>query len=196
MKKLTPLAPESTNKDLEITFQENNPSTALPRVTAQPPRVKSTSLHDPEIMLNKSYYKTISPKILHDDATKHSAEAYHQGTFQKEPPVHRYPTRTKVARAAATVQQLEASQIKNPSSPTFDFNNFTIENPPNKLKYKDLIKLNDKYLWAKGMSNKLGCLSQGFGNVKSNNTLYFITKSQVPHNKRVTYARIVCSIRP
>ena len=104
MKKLAPLAPESTNKEIEITFQENNPLLELPRVTAQLPRVKSTSLYNPEIILNKSYYKTISLKILHNDATKHSAEAYHQGTFQKEPPVHHYPTRTKVARAAATVQ--------------------------------------------------------------------------------------------
>ena len=108
--------------------------------------------------------------------------------------MHRYPTRTKVARAAATVQQLEASQIKNHSSPTFNFDTCNIENPPNELKYKDLIKSNDKHLWAQGMCNELGRLSQGFGNVKGNNTLYFIHKSQVPRNKKVTCARIVCSI--
>ena len=129
MKKLTLLAPKSTNKDLEITFKENYPPLELLRVIAQLPRVKSTPLYNPEITLNKRYYKTISPKILHDDATKQSAEAYYQRTFQKELPVHRYPTRTKVARAAATVQQLEASQMKNHSSPTFNFDIYNIENP-------------------------------------------------------------------
>ena len=54
----------------------------------------------------------------------------------------------------------------------------------------------DKHLWTKGTCNELGCLSQGHHSIKGNNALYFIHKSKVPHNKRVTHARIVCSIRP
>jgi len=44
------------------------------------------------------------------------------------------------------------------------------------------------------MCNELGRLAQGFRKVKGNNTLYFI--KNIPKGKKVTYARIVCSIRP
>ena len=59
--------------------------------------------------------------MLRNDPTNQSADAYRQGTFQQELPDHHYPARTKVARAAATVQQLEASQLKNLAYPTFNF---------------------------------------------------------------------------
>jgi len=203
MNKLTPLAPEQTNEDIKIPITQNDATVdpprviaKSPRVIAESPRVKTSNPSNPETLLNKSLYRTISPKIVHEDTSKHLAEAYHQGTFQREPPIHRYPTRTKIARAAATVQQLEASQLKHHPSPTFNFDSFSIENPPTELKYKDLLQSEDKHLWSRGMCNELGRLSQGYHNIAGNNTLYFIHKSKVPSNKRVTYARIVCSLRP
>ena len=79
-KKLTPLALETTNKDIKIPITQNNPIVEPPRVTAEPPRVTTKIPH--EMFLNKSHYRTISPKIVHKDTTKHLVEAYHQGTFQ------------------------------------------------------------------------------------------------------------------
>ena len=67
--------------------------------------------------------------------------------------------------------------MKHHPSPTFNFDTYNIENPPNELKYKDLIQLKDKHLWAQGMCIKLGRLPQGFRHVKGNSTLYFIYKS-------------------
>ena len=52
------------------------------------------------------------PNILRNATTNQLVDAYLQGTFQKETPTHHYPTRTKVARAASAVQQMEAAQIK------------------------------------------------------------------------------------
>ena len=46
------------------------------------------------------------------------------------------------------------------------------------------------------MCNKLGRLAQGYKDIKGRNTIFFILKSKVPSNKKVTYARIVCAIRP
>ena len=64
-----------------------------------------------------------------------------------------------VAQAAATVQQLEALQIKDNSSVTIDFDTFNINNPLNKFKYRNLLKTEDKAIWEKGRYNKLGRLS-------------------------------------
>ena len=58
-----------------------------------------------------------------------------------------------------------------------------------------MLQLEHKHLWTQGMCNKLGRLSEGYGNIKGNNTLYFIPKSNVSYNKKVIYARIICSIR-
>ena len=117
----------------------------------------------------------MSSKILRSAPSNQSADAYLQGTFQKELPDHLYLTRTKVAWAVSTVQQLEAMPIKNQASPTFNFDKHDIYNPPNELKYEDLIKSEDRH--------ELGRLSQGFSNVKGNNTLCFIPTSKVPCGK-------------
>ena len=46
-------------------------------------------------------------------------------------------------------------------------------------------------------SNDIGRLAQGVGNrIKRTNTIFFIHRSGVPAGKRVTYGRIVVSIRP
>ena len=42
----------------------------------------------------------------------------------------------------------------------------------------------------------MGHLSQGYKSIKGQNTIFFIDKAKVPKGKRVTYARIVCTIRP
>ena len=107
--KLTPIAPEKINTDTKIAVAPNDPLVKLPRVSSQPTKVKEKTLRDPEILLNKISYKTVSPKILHSVPNNQSAEAYRQDNFQKELPDRRYPTRTKVDRAASTVQQLEAA---------------------------------------------------------------------------------------
>ena len=45
------------------------------------------------------------------------------------------------------------------------------------------------------MCNELGRLSQGYKSIKGNDIIFFILKSKIPKGKRVTYARIVCTIR-
>ena len=51
-------------------------------------------------------------------------------------------------------------------------------------------------IWQTSVSNELGRLAQGVRNIKGNNVLKFITKEHVPKHKKVTYARMVCDIRP
>ena len=72
-------------------------------------------------------------------------------------PPHYYPTRSKVAKAANSVQ-LKQAKINNPSPVTHQFLT-DIVNPPSLLKYKELIKTSDKDIWERGMYNELGRLA-------------------------------------
>jgi hypothetical protein len=52
--------------------------------------------------------------------------------------------------------------------------------------------------WTKSFANKLGRLANGVGTRVSEgtNTIFFINRSQVPTDRKVTYGCIVCTIRP
>ena len=55
----------------------------------------------------------------------------------------------------------------------------------------------DKDVWERALSNELGRLSQGMkGRVRAMDTIDFINKNEVPPNKKVTYANMVCDVRP
>ena len=64
------------------------------------------------------------------------------------------------------------------------------------MSYMQLLKTKDRKIWEKGLYNKLGCLVQGYKNMKGYNTFYVISRLKVPLNKRVTHAKLVCVIRP
>ena len=57
-------------------------------------------------------------------------------------------------------------------------------------KHRHLVKGPDK----KSFVNELGKLSQGIRTVKGTNTVIFVSKTQVPKDKKVTYGKIVCEL--
>ena len=83
--------------------------------------------------------KSLSPNI---DLPNNTAKDY----VILKPPTHhekhRYPTRSTVAKAANSMQ-MEQSYINNPALVTYNFIQHIIE-PPDQLKYQDLIKGNDR----------------------------------------------------
>jgi len=54
-----------------------------------------------------------------------------------------------------------------------------------------------KIIWAKDLENELGCLSDGIPNeLLGTKTIQFVFKHEVPKEKKVTYANMVCDHRP
>ena len=54
-----------------------------------------------------------------------------------------------------------------------------------------------KPIWKIGLSNEIIRLAQGVGDcVAGTDTIDFIHKSEVPGNKKVTYANFICDYRP
>lgn len=62
--------------------------------------------------------------------------------------------------------------------------------------YRQLHKGKDKQIWQRSFSNELGRLAQGIRDIKGTDCITFIPYEQIPKDKKVAYARIVCSIRP
>jgi len=51
--------------------------------------------------------------------------------------------------------------------------------------------------WSAALENELGRLAQGFkGRVKPQDAMEFIPHSEVPKDRKVTYANFVCDFRP
>jgi hypothetical protein len=68
------------------------------------------------------------------------------------------------------------------------------------MNYRQLMQSpKHKEVWSRSSANEFGRLAQGVGGrVKGTNTITFIKKSDVPHDRQkdVTYGQFVCSIRP
>ena len=62
--------------------------------------------------------------------------------------------------------------------------------------YRHLIKGTEGNFWERSFANELGQLAQGIREVKRKNTVMFIPKSKVPKDKKVTYGKIVCDVKP
>ena len=62
--------------------------------------------------------------------------------------------------------------------------------------YKHPIKGPERKIWEISFANELGKLAQGIRGVKGTTTVIFIIKDQVPKDKKVTYGKIVCEVKP
>ena len=75
----------------------------------------------------------------------------------------------------------------------------TNESTGEPMEYRDLIKKPDlRELWQRSLANELGRLAQGIRDIKGTNTIHFILKSDIPHDRRkeITYGRIVVAYKP
>ena len=63
-------------------------------------------------------------------------------------------------------------------------------------KYRHLIKGPLRKIWERSFGNELGQLAQGIREVKGTNRVMFIPKYKIPKDKKVTYGKIVCEMKP
>jgi Reverse transcriptase (RNA-dependent DNA polymerase) len=65
------------------------------------------------------------------------------------------------------------------------------------LEYRHLIRHPTlKHIWLRSGANEFGRLAQGIRDIPGTDTITFVPKSEIPKNKRPTYARFVTDIRP
>ena len=74
--------------------------------------------------------------------------------------------------------------------------NHIFDQTGHKQSLDDLLNGPMKRIWDLSVAREIGRLAQGIFKVKGNNAIDFIPKSEVPKNKIVTYANMVCDFRP
>ena len=95
-----------------------------------------------------------------------------------------YKTRATQYLAAQSVKGLHTSHI-----------NHIYTDKGVRLRIDKLLN-EDKHTWERSLSNELGRLTQGIGNIQGNDAMDFIKHTMVPKHKKVAYANMVCDIRP
>ena len=65
------------------------------------------------------------------------------------------------------------------------------------LEYAALASGPDKDIWIRSLANDIGRLAQGVGaRITGNNTMFFIHPTKIPQGRKVTYGRLVATLRP
>jgi hypothetical protein len=103
---------------------------------------------------------------------------------------HRYPLRSTQHSANSATSDLfahvhQANTVVNPTTGQVQ-------------EYRHLLQGPDAPTWTHSFANELGRLSQGVGTLvpSGTETIWWIRKHQVPSDRKVTYGRIVATIRP
>lgn len=134
-------------KKLTPTGKEQNIEDLSPRVQS---RTDNTNKAAPSLRVGIKDKKPPTNKT-------NTAEHYRRGIRPTIVAEHCYLKWLRVARAANIVQ-LEDEKLKKYNLVTcLTINNIT--NPPNELKYRELIKGPDQLVWKRGMCNELGRFS-------------------------------------
>ena len=186
----------STNGNVPVT----TPSSKIVKNINREPRVKDTTydLPKPSVVLSSSDVRIHQPRSV---KTLYPNPTIHTDPFQEllNRPL-RVPTIT-VPRSPFTqfvprppVPRFRSSQPVQQSQwmaqHIFDDNG-------KKLNLDALLNGPNGDIWRKSISNELGRLSDGIpGRVRGTKAVKWIYKNQVPKNKKVTYANMVCDYRP
>ena len=121
----------------------------------------------------------------------HLIEPDDDATDAPESSTHRYPLRSQLNLATAHLQALL------PTRPS-EANTVIDELTGHAQEYRHLVRGPAKSLWETSLANDLGRLAQGIGTrmPTGTNTIFFIHPTQIPAGRKVTYARLVATIRP
>ena len=88
----------------------------------------------------------------------------------------------------------------NTPLPKIQHNNYTLNHMFDGITGRkqsiDTLLEKNPLIWKTALSNELGRLSQGIRDIEGNDVIDFIKYDEVPKNRIVTYANMVCDIRP
>jgi hypothetical protein len=146
-------------------------ATSIPPIHAPLPRVDAITPPTPTVPKNRPIVPTIP--------TTQPGTRYNKST------AHRYPLRSQHCANAAIFQPFHlANAVTDPLTGQVQ-------------EYRHLIKGPEQATWSTSFANELGRLAQGVGTrmKTGTSTVFFIAKAAVPHDRKVTYGRIVAQIR-
>ena len=181
-----PETPELQNNPVQEPRVQTIPAapTNLQETSVQEPRVQhqKTSMHRQkeyqQYLKDKNFYDSI-PLQPNDQRYNYYSPAQNYQSYAR--------FRTARPRLLPALLAQNVSQHK--------LNHIFTEDKKETL--DTLLKGPNQKVWERALSNELGRLAQGMKQrVRPTDTIDFIQKSEVPYNKKVTYANMVCDHRP
>ena len=183
------------------------PASSPPRVqannkklTSASPRVETTEKklpgHSPRVPPLDSTHNKSSSRSLFDNTMIRNKRSFYRPFTN-----HQYNIRN---RQAARPRLQSATDFKHLATATLVVNEIFIprlqhiyDTHGKRMSLKNLISSDNKEIWLRALSNEWGRLADGndFG-VEATNTINFVPFSEVPKDKKVTYASFVCDERP
>ena len=170
------------------TRQRQSPITAppptliatVPRTAMPPPRPHRINLPCPKMARTPPHHHEDGnhPNLIEPDVD--------------DPVLHRYPLRSQM-QANSIVQSVRDTLQKSD-----ECNSVIDETTGDVHEYRHLMRTPAKKVWETALANDLGRLAQGVGTrmQKGTNTIRFVGRKAVPKDRKVTYARLVASLRP
>ena len=157
--------------------------TASPRVvqTTSPPRVRAHSGTSSTTMLKNKQSDGVSVEMLENHGRLPKNNRY-DNTIK-----HRYPLRSlNLTASNSNTAHSEDACIMHIFTPE-----------GNRMSMDNLLAGPDSAIWERSLSNEWGRLASGnkYG-TKGTKTIAFISRSEVPHGRDVTYATFVCDFKP
>jgi hypothetical protein len=150
-----------------------------------PPVVASQTLSPP--------LRAASPTADTDPLPRVAGQPHLITPDDDDPIGHRYPLRSQ-HNLINLAQQDIPFLLPSPHSAHSVIDEVT----GNVQEYRHLVRGPDRSIWTTSLANDLGRLAQGIGTrmPKGTNTIFFLHPSKIPTGRKVTYARIVATIRP
>jgi hypothetical protein len=144
------------------------------------------------------------PRVV-PPVSRNTINRYKGGPLCQPAPTHRYPTRSQTRTKLASPH---ANHVATISGPLFLLPTSLSQHVANSvldpitgqsLEYRQLSQGPIKDKWIHGFAaNEIGRLAQGIRTrmPTGTDTIHFIKREQVPSDRKVTYGRIVATIRP
>ena len=172
----TPVIPVLTNYDFDTILQKYN---NIPKAqTSSRPTIPRTNLP------SRPAYKLNIPSPKQSTYSKHPSQpipGLRRNVFQH----YEYdaPTRSFAA------QYIAGTELFGKMFHMYD-------ETGSKESLDSLLDGTTAHVWGQSLSNELARIAQGLGDIKGNDVVDYILKSEVPADRIVTYANFICDYRP
>jgi hypothetical protein len=184
-------APKNDTGGTDTPLSPKPPRVARPTASAaSPPQApeRHTAGQAPRVPATQHRHQPTTPSPQNPDAPNLIAPD------DDDPVLHRYPLRSQ--RNQLNLAQEDTPNMFLPHPPSANSVVDTVTG--NVHEYRHLIRGADKAIWTTSFANDLGRLAQGIGKrmPTGTNTIFFVHPTAIPKGRKVTYARIVATIRP
>jgi hypothetical protein len=204
--KMTPIVPAIETPQVKLSSIPTTRTTKK-NVPSLPQAQSSSKKSFPPKQLPKEYTQQ-SPRVLKPIQT-HSTLTYEQALQQLynqmlknqrrtwQPPGLPHQQQHFIHSHGTNFRHLAAQHMQAKEFFQTPVVNHVYDETGRKETIDSLLKGKMKSTWSTAISNELGRLAQGIQDrVVPTDTISFIKKAEVPHNKKVTYANFICDYRP